>query len=330
MKYLLILIFLLASVAYACADIPAHQTPETQGLDTVTMVQVLGLATESDSLVWQGSSYVLDDPPLSGPPTATPWIDYETYWGTYYQIPSDGLWGMAIGKPTDRVAQGDVFFWDVDPANNTAGEVQYVTSYNEDTMADSGLTSYSKSVNIDTRNKVANQENFDAEKIMSYIGSDTGAIASDESLLLDTAGQYGWGGNLFNCPFAAEMYNVTPQFCNIEEMGSSAYMQQMQMTTSASDRFVAASADTPVAMDYEIIVTGIGDAPALGDVTAYMNSHSMEGRIIPTWVDNPPFNWGTSYRPGVGADVVYNEETTARGAIYSFQKDMSYISGIRR
>jgi len=328
MKFLVAAILLLLCITCVYADIPANQTPETQGLDTDTMVRAVGLVTESDSVVWQGSSYMLDDPPLSSPLTATPLVAVGSALVASFKDPS-GTTSLYFPTGYPNIALGDVFFWNTYPPWNIAGEVQYVTSYNEDTIADSGVTSYTKSMNIDTRNKVANQQNFEAEKQVDFIGSDTGAITSDESLLLDTAGQYGWGQNLFICPFAANNNDIIPQFCNIEEMGSRLTMTQMSLTTSASDRFIAASADTPVAMDYNIIVNGIGDAPALGDVTAYMNSHSMEGRMIPMYINTYTY-YGTLYRPGLGADVVYNEETTGQGTIYYFQKDMSYISGIRR
>lgn len=323
---------LLTCIVSAYADIPANQTPETQGFNSYTMVQAVGLVTESDELIWQGSSYGLDDPPLSGPATATPWDDTGDSWEAFYHSLSGHSWGILVSKnfPQYPIAQGDVYFWDKDPSRRTAGEVQYVTSYNEDTIADSGVTSYTKSLIIDTRNKVANQENFEAKKLVDFLGSDTGAITSDESLLLDTAGQYGWGGDAFICPFAANQFDVTPQFCNIGEMGSRLTMNWMQLSTSASDRCIAAIADTPISMDYDIIVDGIGDAPALGDVAAYMNVHSMEGRMIPVFtLDFSGFE-GTSYRPGLAQDNIYNEETNARGAIFHFQKDMSCTSGFRR
>ena len=42
------------------ADIPPTATPETQGFSSATAMQVLGTATESDSLTWQISNINLD------------------------------------------------------------------------------------------------------------------------------------------------------------------------------------------------------------------------------------------------------------------------------
>lgn len=226
-----------------------------------------------------------------------------------------------------------MFFWEVDPANNTPGEVQFTTSYREDTLADPGQVTYTKSLSVDTRNQVANQENVEAEKIVAYVGDETGLIYSTESLLLDTAGQYGWSGDLFLCPFASGISDVTPQFCTIAEMGSIAGMKQMTMTTSAGDRFIAATGDVPISLDYDITVSGVEDSPAIGGITAYIQVHSMEGRMMEMWDMGsfvPEFDWGSSYRPGLASDLVYREETTASGAISGFGKQMSYTSGYTR
>lgn len=341
LKYFLTIIVLLASIAFACADIPANQTPETQGFDTDTMVQAVGLVMESDSLVWQGSTYVLDDPPLSLAP-GTVYIEEVPgepgYYSGMIQTPWGPIYYNLFDTPEQSISPGDIIVLDdltqfegygVMP--KVAGEMQYVTSYNEDTIADSGLSSYTKTLNIDTRNKVANQENFNAVKLVDFVGSNTGAITSDESLLLDTAGEIGGTEDLFTCPFGSNLLEYYPQFCNIEEMGNTLNMRQMSLSTSASDRFTAVSADTPITMDYTILVNGVGDAPALGDVTAYMNVHSMEGRLEKMW---DGYQEGDRVaillRPELALDNVYNEETTARGAIYHFQKDMSYTSGFRR
>jgi hypothetical protein len=335
MKFVIATLLLLSLIAISIADIPAIQAPETQGFSSATNIVADGLVTESDTIVWQGSTHALDDS-LAGPVTATPWDDsLAGLWFTTYEIPDYGYWilGVGEGTPGIPVSGGDVFFWEVDPANNTPGEVQFTTSYREDTLADSGQVTYTKSLSVDTRNQVANQENVEAEKIVAYVGDETGLIYSTESLLLDTAGQYGWSGDLFLCPFASGIPDVTPQFCTIAEMGSIAGMKQMTMTTSAGDRFIAATGDVPISLDYDITVSGVEDSPAIGGITAYIQVHSMEGRMMEMWDMGsfvPEFDWGSSYRPGLASDLVYREETTASGAISGFGKQMSYTSGYTR
>lgn len=36
------------------------------------------------------------------------------------------------------------------------------------------------------------------------------------------------------------------------------------------------------------------------------------------------------YHPGPGSDLSSSEKTSASGAIWTFQKDMAYVSGVRR
>lgn len=36
------------------------------------------------------------------------------------------------------------------------------------------------------------------------------------------------------------------------------------------------------------------------------------------------------YRPGPGSDLSSSEKTSASGAIWTFEKDMAYVSGARR
>ncbi len=328
MKYPIIFIAFLFFAGLATADIPADQTLETQGLQTHTDVTVTGLFTESDTAVMQGATAALDN--TLEPPGLTSLViqtgDNEWYTELFpYLLIFRGNWPFE---------DGDVMFWsslkDSYPQYDTMGEVQYTSSYNEQTLADHGVTTYTKSADIDTRNKPVNQNNFEAEKIVTFIGDATGQMVSSESLALDTAGNYSWTRGSFLCPFAAGNGEVTPQFCNIVAAGSDLSMKQVVLSTKAGDRFIAASADIPVALDYAVTINGPGSEPALGDVTAYMNVHSKEGRMSKIYEEDEGDLIGIVYRPGLGSDLSYSEKTSASGAIWTFQKDMAYVSGARR
>ena len=59
------LAMLVAFTGMAMADDPVNQTPETQGIDTQTVVYCLGTTTENDNIVWtQSSEYIGNSPPL--------------------------------------------------------------------------------------------------------------------------------------------------------------------------------------------------------------------------------------------------------------------------
>ena len=208
-------------------------------------------------------------------------------------------------------------------------QVQYVSSYTENTIADQGLVSYAKTMAVDTAHKVGNQYNVKADKIVEFVGLDTGRMISDESLLLDGVGMELSTADVMLCPFASTAYPSIPQFCNIIEVGSSADVTIASLTTSADERHVMATADPDVEVDYSTKMTGFGDIPAMGSATAYINVHIQEGRVGHgiTAIQGPPL--GYMYDPKA-EDLVYSEVSTASGEISLFDKVISYQSGMRR
>lgn len=286
------------------ADHAPTQTPETQGMYTVTSVEVAGLATESEEIVWQMSSLELDNPPLS-----LPFLSYDTLHGiVVFNIPG------------------------VTDTTGGTGETQYIVSYSENTLADQGATNYFKQNDLDTRNQPANQENLETDKIVTFEGSATGSMSSSEDLLLDGASQFERTVGLFTCPFGSASRSVLPPYCNIVEMGSDVNIREGALVTSSGERSVAASADVPVDASYSIDLSGLGDSAASGSARAYMQSHLQEGRMILIYGIYPPIP-GLSmeqFTEGQSLDLTYSEETSARGEITSFRKDMEYESGVRR
>lgn len=294
-KGCLILVFVLFLIIAVAADTGVPVTTETQGIDSDTMVDNLGITTETDEMVWQETSaydFTLLDPIL---PHLYPFDD------SYY-----------------------------------------TASYQEDTLADQGLTSYTKSVALDTRAKVENQYNYETEKLVSFLGADTGLLTSDESILLDGAGTPMWNIFILTCPFGGGSFSdpasltMNPAFCNIVDMGSDVTLFEGSFVTGSEERHVMAAspsihgqtmplpiADPGVEENYDIIVEGIdAGSVAMGYADAYINAHIMEGRSMSTYIT--PYS---AYHP-LAEDIVYNEMSTAQGAIGLFQKSMSYKSQI--
>ena len=226
---------------------------------------------------------------------------------------------QAVGTVTET----ESMVWQLTNANKLAtnsatlgvDQAQYVSSYTENTIADQGLVSYVKTMSIDTANKVGNQYNVKTQKIVEFVGLDTGRMLSDESLLLDGAGNDQATRDLMLCPFASTAYTTFPAFCNIIEVGSEVDVTLASLTTSADERHVMANADPAVAVDYNIKMTGFGDIPAMGSAMAYINAHIQEAR-----------NAGAEK----AEDLVYSEVSTASGEITLFQKAINYQSGMRR
>jgi hypothetical protein len=244
------------------ADTGIYQVPETQGFVTSTASQVIGTATESDSIVWQ-----LGDDNLTAPPLGI---------------------GVVIGT----------------------------MSYTENTIADQGLVTYTKGQSLDTANQVAGTYNFNTEKLVEFVGLDTGRMISDEDMVLDTA-DYGYynTSQLYICPFASQLTEESPGYCNIIEVGSSVDVTLASLSTAADERHVIENSDAAVEADYSIKMTGFGDVPAMGSATAYINAHIQEARV---------------YEGQKAGDVSYSETSTAAGDITLFEKVIGYQSGLRR
>jgi len=196
----------------------------------------------------------------------------------------------------------------------TPTERQYTMSYTENSILDQGYGEYTKQMNLDTQSKVANQFNFQATKQVDYVTDATvglGRITSSEDLLLDGAGNGSSTNNMFICPFATQVADTIPPYCNVVEMGSSFDGTAVSMATSANERHVIATADPGVAMNYDISAAGVGTA------AAWINAHIMEGRAYDANTANKAI------------DLTYSEKTTSSGVIQNFAKDMSYVSSWR-
>ncbi len=220
------------------------------------------------------------------------------------------------------ITENDAFVWQQsseqinspNPAPLVDAERMYVVSYTEDTMMDQGYGEYTKQIALDTRNKVANQFNFEATKLVDFAQDEAlglGEMTTEESILIDGAGQNHTGADRYICPFGSAIFSTIPDFCNIVEMGSSFTGFQVEnLNTDVEERHVMATADVPVAMNYEVELQN-----AYGNSQAWINAHLMDAR-------------GNDTFPAV--DIVYNELTTADGFQTVFYKRMNYESGTRR
>jgi hypothetical protein len=201
---------------------------------------------------------------------------------------------------------------------------EYSMTYSEATIADQGLVSYTKQGSVDTQAKAEGQQNVDMQKVVEFVGLDTGRMVSDEEQVLDGAGTPFTLSNTFICPFALDTSEYLPAFCNIVQEGSAVDITLGSLATQAEDRFVTpvqsrAGWDLPISdsgveSGYQVRLTGFGDLPALGSADAYMNVHVQEGRgLLP-------------YDELKAEDLVFSEDTTASGDITLFQKVMNYDS----
>ena len=65
-------------------------------------------------------------------------------------------------------------------------EVRYTTAYDANIVAQGGHTAFTKTMNIDTRNKVVGQSNLEAQTGLAFAATDDGGnVVGSENLLID-------------------------------------------------------------------------------------------------------------------------------------------------
>lgn len=289
-RYLTLILFLAYIACTVSGDAGIPQTEEVQGITTVTALQLLGMATEEDTIVLE-----MDD--------------------GYYA----GGWPHA-----PPIAPSSLI---------------YTSAYSEDTLADQGAISYTKSITIDTRGMATeNQNNLETQRIIAFTGSATGRLTSSESLLLDGAGAGTDTRSSLTCPFAStDYYSIIPPFCTVVEEGSEVDLTQGSLATATEERFIMQVSpdehyglswpwpvsDPGTEMNYDFTLTGTGDSAAVGSASVFTKVHIQEGRnVVESY--SPGTGWDISYPQS--SDIIYSELTTASGFIDLFRKEMNYHS----
>ena len=331
------LVFIVGLFTTVSADVLTPNTPETQGFSIQTQMDLFGTATHSDELSWRMSSEVLDANEEIGLNQARTNAEGHGNWdlvdGEYVSNPGSGEFDSF---PFPDLPPGTPFtLIEPEPPLNPAGEVQMSDAYSENTIADQGLITYTKSMGIETGYQPLNLDNIEASRIFTFQGSSIGRAISEEETTLDTAGTATilQGFDPYNCPFTQAVGNCSPPFCNIVQSGSSLDITSGSLASELGARTVGEYAygpdekwpplprvDTaPVALDYHVRLTGIDqDIPAEGSISAFIKVHAQDGGV------------GCPVRTGKAQDLLYSEESTATGSITLFDKLMQYESGLKR
>lgn len=204
-------------------------------------------------------------------------------------------------------------------------DCQYTTAYDANIVAQAGHAAFTKTMNVDTRNKVASQSNIVAKTALAFAAtSDGGNVAGSENLMLDGVGDSTPSGDKILCPFASPDGYIS-YFCNIVQAGSKYDLTTGSVTTQADDAFVHNDATVPVVLNYAINVkpysTSQGQILASGASMAYLKAHVQEGRDY----------WYTATQPEIAPkaeDLTYSESASALGTISAFNKQLGYSSQI--
>ncbi len=215
-----------------------------------------------------------------------------------------------------------------DPADfNDSYATQYTTAYDANTVAQGGHTAFTKTMNIDTRNKVTGQSNINAQTGLNFAATgDGGNVAGSENLLIDGVSDSLEAGDKILCPFVPPN-GATSYSCNIVQAGGRYDLTIGSITTNANDRFVGTDFSDPVVLNYAINVrpydTSQGQVPAGGSAMAYLKAHVQEGREY-YYFDRPDGSWG----PEKAEDITYTESSSVQGTITAFSKEFGYSSQV--
>jgi hypothetical protein len=189
----------------------------------------------------------------------------------------------------------------------------YHSVYTEDTQnSEIGAISYDKDLDVSTANKVSGQYNIQAVKQITYLGFDASSVATNDYLLLDSAGA-SYGTAPVICPFNGAG-SLGPSLCNRVETGSAMNLKVANLNTQLGDRFIMKSADPDVEVFDTVGVSSYASGlPSSGSVSAYIKGSIKEGK---------------SATAVLAETVTFSDSTAISGSITSYAKSMNYKSSL--
>ena len=192
----------------------------------------------------------------------------------------------------------------------TAG-TYYASTYNEDTVSNGvGIIEYTKTMDVDTMNMLANQYNIEAFKSVAFLGDGTSNLVTTENIFVDGTGMPLTTSEALICTLGSAKSSTIPAFCNVAEAGSTVDMLVGLVTTTTNDRFIMASGDPGVELNHNLRVQD-----TVGSATAYIEVFSQEAK-------------GSTLAPFTTTRI--EETTTVDGLITLFDKEMSSFSSFKR
>jgi hypothetical protein len=286
----------------AMAIIPVHQTIDPVTITSTTSIQATGTVIQTDSLTWIQSNDPNGAPPLESAMTA---VD------------------PAIAAGPDA-SVGDPLY-----ASGDEGQIRWTAGYTAANRMVQGTTVLTKSVVLNSANQIADHNNIQTQTLLTFAAAnEAGQAVGSEDILIDGVGADTVSGAMAWNPFAAGgTAGFFPPFAATSNMGSSYNIQLGTIDTAASERFISASGDVPVAQAYSITGRGItsstGTTPAVGTMSAFMNSHVQEGVIEPDGLD--PISGTPVYEVGLGSDITYASTVSASGSISAFNQAYTFV-----
>lgn len=277
------------------ATVLPPEADENQDLKIVTSFDVIGSMSQETALLWELSNEVL------------------------------GANLIAVDNPENPNEY--IYVLAPEPPLNEAGEVQSHVTYSEDTQANLGDVSYTKTSEVDTKALVGTQYNVWNERQILFTGIDGGTLLSSEDMMMYNVGT-SLSATLSICPFTGNgEYNPTPAFCSKVETGSDLDMSKVAAYVAGGFRNVnemgdpgeyppIPSVDGAALTKYTVQITDMGQGtPSLGSVSAFLKISESDAGFYPDQNDLMQHLEVTDFK-------------SIKGSINMFDYQINYESGI--
>ncbi len=287
--------------------------PATEAQLAVSSAQIAALG---GALVWHMGTgpylglIVIDS--LTLPPGAGLEIDTGLWPGVQYSI-IEGLMLTNPGWAATTVNQG------MHTGILAAGEVRAVTTYDQSITAQTGLSNYIRSSNLNTANKLIGQSNFAPETTLTFaVSGNGGNAAGTERITLNTLGQATATAASMVSPFGPVTVGpVIPPYDDLVQAGGAFDMTVGAVHTDANERFIGNDAGVPNALNYLINLKGIttqaGQGPAFGSASGWIDVDVKEAR--------------QASATSLSETVRYKSSASAGGQVSGFTKAVGWLSG---
>jgi hypothetical protein len=202
-------------------------------------------------------------------------------------------------------------------------------TYRDSILTNGGKLSENKNFDFSSKNQAKGLYNIEAQKVLTYASTEGAHLVGEEEYTLSVAGNYASADGNIRCVFSQSASDSLPAFCNVVSAKSSLInVNSAQISSKGQIRGVAASADVPAELNYQIAVTpdaNSGSGFAEGTVKTVFAGSIMEAR------DGGDANYNSASPTWnkTSAETTWKDTTEVTGGIKNLQKAFSYQSGFR-
>lgn len=206
-------------------------------------------------------------------------------------------------------------------------EIQSISAYSTDLLAAPGYTEYTKSVQVDTNNKLEDQYNIETAVSLEYSGN--GAIFDESIYEMGASTGVGKAAQYTICPFGNKE-NTATAFCNEALATTRMMVNDVNFMSTGGVRSIAGDVLTSAGLDYGVSAVGDGvftvEFDAM-DIDSRTSTVEKKVTVPNTNKCKPPTTKTVTEYAQPSATVSYHERTTALGQ-FDVTKIISYQSGL--